>query len=62
MEILNKGIEAGLVLQPSNSQKPLAFCKCCGCCCLALKNLNRLDEPANTVEKYMNMAQERGLI
>jgi H+/Na+-translocating ferredoxin:NAD+ oxidoreductase subunit B len=46
LEILNKGIEAGLVLQPSNSQKPLVFCMCCGCCCLVLKNLNRLDEPA----------------
>ncbi|MCD4674373.1 MAG: 4Fe-4S binding protein, partial [Desulfobacula sp.] len=46
LEILNKGIEAGLVLQPSNSQKPFVICMCCGCCCLVLKNLNRLDEPA----------------
>lgn len=46
LEILNKGIEAGLVLQPSNSQKPFVICMCCGCCCLILKNLNRLDEPA----------------
>lgn len=46
LEILNKGIEAGLVLQPSNSQKPAVICMCCGCCCLVLKNLNRMDEPA----------------
>lgn len=46
LEILNKGIEAGLVLQPSNSQKPPVICMCCGCCCLVLKNLNKLDEPA----------------
>ncbi len=46
LEILNKGIEAGLVLQPSNSQKPFVICMCCGCCCLVLKHLNRLDEPA----------------
>jgi len=46
LEILNKGIEAGLVLQPSNSQKPMVICMCCGCCCFVLKNLNRLDEPA----------------
>ena len=46
LEILNKGIEAGLVLQPSNSQKPIVICMCCGCCCLVLKNLNRLDQPA----------------
>ena len=46
LEILNKGIETGLVLQPSNSQKPSVICMCCGCCCLVLKNLNKLDEPA----------------
>ena len=46
LAILDKGIEAGLVLQPSNSQKPFVICMCCGCCCLVLKNLNRLDEPA----------------
>ncbi|MCP4108285.1 MAG: 4Fe-4S dicluster domain-containing protein [Desulfobacteraceae bacterium] len=47
VEILHKGIEAGLVLQPSNSQKPYVICMCCGCCCQILKNLNKLDEPAN---------------
>jgi Na+-translocating ferredoxin:NAD+ oxidoreductase RNF subunit RnfB len=47
LEILNQGVEAGLVLQPSNSQKPSVICMCCGCCCLVLKNLNKLDEPAN---------------
>lgn len=46
LEILNKGVDAGLVLQPSNSQKPSVICMCCGCCCLVLKNLNRMDEPA----------------
>ena len=46
MGILNKGIEAGLVLQPSNSQNPFCICMCCGCCCLVLRNLNRLDEPS----------------
>jgi len=46
LSILNEGIEAGLVLQPSNSQNPFVICMCCGCCCLVLKNLNRLPEPA----------------
>ena len=46
LDILNNAIEAGLVLQPSNSQKPSVICMCCGCCCLVLKNLNRMDEPA----------------
>ncbi|MFA5903936.1 MAG: 4Fe-4S dicluster domain-containing protein [Desulfobacula sp.] len=46
LEILNKAGEAGLVLQPSNSQKPFVICMCCGCCCFVLKNLNKMDEPA----------------
>lgn len=46
LQILKKGIEAGLVLQPSNSQNPMVICMCCGCCCYVLKNLNRLEEPA----------------
>ncbi len=46
LEILNKGIEAGLVLQPSNSQKPFVICMCCGCCCFVLKHLNKMEEPA----------------
>jgi len=49
MEILHKGIEAGLVLQPGNSKKPMVICMCCGCCCQILKNLNKLDEPAKAV-------------
>jgi ferredoxin len=46
MTILKSGIEAGLVLQPGNSRKPLNICMCCGCCCQILKNLRSLDEPA----------------
>ena len=48
IEILNKGLEAGLVLQPGNSQKPSNICLCCGCCCQILKNLKNLDCPAKT--------------
>jgi ferredoxin len=49
LDILAKGMEAGLVLQPGNSQKPTNICLCCGCCCQILKNLNNLDEPAKAV-------------
>ena len=49
LDILAKGMEAGLVLQPGNSQKPTNICMCCGCCCQILKNLNQLDEPARAV-------------
>lgn len=48
-EILQKASEAGLVLQPGNSQKPSNICLCCGCCCQILKNLNTLEQPAKAV-------------
>jgi len=47
--ILNSGLEAGLVLQPGNAQKPSNICLCCGCCCQILKNLKILDRPAQVV-------------
>ena len=46
LDILNSAAEAGLVLQPGNSQKPANICLCCGCCCQILKNLKTLDQPA----------------
>jgi Pyruvate/2-oxoacid:ferredoxin oxidoreductase delta subunit len=46
LEILEQGREAGLVLQPGNSQRPTNICMCCGCCCQVLKNLNALEAPA----------------
>jgi len=49
LEILNLGRQAGLVLQPGNSQKPANICMCCGCCCQILKNLKALDHPAQAV-------------
>jgi Na+-translocating ferredoxin:NAD+ oxidoreductase subunit B len=47
--ILQTGMEAGLVLQPGNAQKPTNICMCCGCCCQVLKNLKTLDSPAKVV-------------
>ncbi len=49
LEILNMGLEAGLVLQPGNSKKPANICMCCGCCCQILKNLKTLDSPAKNI-------------
>lgn len=46
LDILKKGMDAGLVLQPGNSKKPLNICMCCGCCCQILKNLKSVDKPA----------------
>jgi len=50
LEILKIGIEAGLVLQPGNAQKPANICMCCGCCCQVLKNLKTLDSPAKAID------------
>ena len=49
LEIVKKGVAAGLVLQPGNQQKSLNICMCCGCCCGVLKNLKTLDKPAHVV-------------
>jgi ferredoxin len=49
LEILQKGIEAGLVLQPGNAKKAMNICMCCGCCCQVLKNLKDFPNPAQTV-------------
>lgn len=50
LEILDEAMEAGLVLQPGNAQKPANICMCCGCCCQILKNLNNLEKPALAVD------------
>jgi Fe-S-cluster-containing hydrogenase component 2 len=49
-EILDKAQQAGLVLQPENSQRPEAICLCCGDCCVLLKMLNNHPRP---VEMYV---------
>ncbi|MDJ0721503.1 MAG: 4Fe-4S binding protein [Desulfobacterales bacterium] len=49
LHLLKRGEDAGLVLQPSNSQKPINICMCCGCCCQVLKNMRTLDKPALAV-------------
>lgn len=47
MDILEKAQEAGLVLQPLNSQHPGAICCCCGDCCGVLLSLKKLPRPAD---------------
>ncbi|GBC63553.1 4Fe-4S ferredoxin [Desulfonema ishimotonii] len=49
LAVLKTGLEAGLVLQPGNSRKPMNICMCCGCCCQILKNLRNIDSPAKAV-------------
>ncbi len=45
LEILDKVQEAGLIIQPENSQRPEAICCCCGDCCVLLKPLKNHPRP-----------------
>jgi NAD-dependent dihydropyrimidine dehydrogenase PreA subunit len=49
LRILENAEKTGLVLQPSNAQKVVNICTCCGCCCQILKNLKKLPKPARYV-------------
>lgn len=49
LKIVGQGKEAGLVLQPSNAQKPVAMCMCCGCCCQILRNVKGMAKPSQMV-------------
>jgi len=46
LAILDKAQEAGLVLQPANTQRPLGLCCCCGDCCGILTTVKRYPRPA----------------
>ncbi len=45
-DILKKAEEAGLVLQPENSQRPHYICCCCGDCCAILTTVKKFPCPA----------------
>jgi Na+-translocating ferredoxin:NAD+ oxidoreductase subunit B len=49
LDLLQKGVDAGLVIQPSNAKKAANICMCCGCCCQILKNIKMLPEPLKVV-------------
>jgi NAD-dependent dihydropyrimidine dehydrogenase PreA subunit len=58
LEILQKGIDAGLVLQPGNAKKAMNICMCCGCCCQVLKNLKDLPNPSQAVNSSYHAVVE----
>ncbi len=45
LSILEENQREGMVIQPSNSQKPEFICSCCGCCCGMLKVHKALPKP-----------------
>jgi electron transport complex protein RnfB len=47
LNILEKAQEAGLVLQPANSQRPEYICCCCGDCCAILSTIKKFPRPAD---------------
>ncbi len=46
LEIVRKGEDAGLVLQPGNDRNSGFMCMCCGCCCGVLRSLKMNTSPA----------------
>lgn len=57
--ILAEADRAGLVLQPSNSQKPGSICCCCGCCCGVLRTIKCYPRPADIVSSAFRVAVDR---
>ena len=45
LDILKQAEEAGLVLQPENTQQPRAICCCCGDCCGILRLVKQYPRP-----------------
>jgi Na+-translocating ferredoxin:NAD+ oxidoreductase RNF subunit RnfB len=43
--IAHKAEEAGLVLQPANTQRPMGMCCCCGDCCGILQTVKKYPHP-----------------
>jgi len=48
--IIKRNDEAGLVMQPFNSQHVGGMCSCCGCCCGMLGSLKKQPNPAEAVK------------
>jgi ferredoxin len=52
LRVLGQAEEAGLVLNPSNTQKLEWICCCCTCCCPTLKFVKMMPRPADWVRSY----------
>ena len=50
LRIVAQNEEAGLVMQPFNSQKVGGMCSCCGDCCGMLRSLKKQPNPAEAVQ------------
>jgi electron transport complex protein RnfB len=61
LAILDLAEEAGLVLQPSNSQRISNICCCCGCCCQVLLNIKKHPHPASLVSTPFQVVSDADL-
>jgi Pyruvate/2-oxoacid:ferredoxin oxidoreductase delta subunit len=61
LEIMRNADDAGLVIQPSNSQKAANICFCCGCCCAVLRNLKKYPKPAELVSSPFHVRTDEDL-
>lgn len=48
-DILRATQDAGLILQPHNSQNPLGICMCCGDCCQIITSLKMMPKPVELI-------------
>ncbi|MFX0039617.1 MAG: ATP-binding protein [Promethearchaeota archaeon] len=49
LEVLRMTQDKGMVISPSNAQKPFMICSCCGCSCFVLDNLKKYANPAQYI-------------
>jgi Na+-translocating ferredoxin:NAD+ oxidoreductase RNF subunit RnfB len=49
LEVLRMAQDKGMVICPTNAQKPFMICCCCGCSCMFLKNMKNYENPAQYV-------------
>lgn len=49
LEVLRMAQDKGMVISPSNTQKPFMICCCCGCSCVVLTNLKKYANPAQYI-------------
>ena len=49
LEVLRMTQDKGMVICPSNAQKPFMICSCCGCSCLVLSNLKKYANPVQYI-------------
>lgn len=49
LKVLRMAQDSGMVICPTNTQKPFVICCCCGCSCVFLTNLKKYANPAQYV-------------